>query len=161
MTARAGAEVRTTSLPGISTSCASGACAGGAGGDGTGLLVPPVRIRRQAAGKCRRTQLVQRTRVDPALEVDHFADRLPVIHPPPAVEFRLAGQVEAKLRLGMPQAPQGPALLLPDTQPLGIPPHAACGQAGAQPAAGAGHESPLPAPRGQPPRAVARTTVPR
>src|SRR5258706_15016391 len=116
MTARAGAEVRTTSLPGISTSCASGACAGGAGGDGTGLLVPPVRIRRQAAGKCRPTQLVQRTRVDPALEVDHFADRLPVNHPPPAVEFRLARQGEAKTRLRMPQAQQGPALPLPRTQ---------------------------------------------
>src|SRR5258706_3373457 len=140
MTARAGAEVRTTSLPGISTSCASGACAGGAGGDGTGLLVPPVRIRRQAAGKCRRTQLVQRTRVDPALEVDHFADRLPVIHPPPAVEFRLAGQVEAKLRLGMPQAQQVPALLLPDHKPPGIAPHEACGQAVAQPPACLGHD---------------------
>src|SRR5258706_1660043 len=140
MTARAGAEVRTTSLPGISTSCATGACAGGAGGDGSGFLVPPVRIRRQAAGKCRRTQFVQRTRVDPALEVDHFADRLPVIPPPPAVEFRLAGQVEAKLRLGMPQAQQVPALLLPDAQRLGIAPHEACGQAVAQPPACLGHD---------------------
>src|SRR5260221_2977456 len=99
MTCRAGVEVRATSLPGISTSCASGACAGGAGGDGTGLLVPPVRIRRQAPGKCRRTQLVQRTRVDPPLGVDHFADRRPVIHPPPPVEFPLPGQVETKLPL--------------------------------------------------------------
>src|SRR5260221_8332701 len=115
MTCRAGVEVRATSLPGISTSCASGACAGGAGGDGTGLLVPPVRIRRQAAGKCRRTQPVQRTRVDPALEVDHLADRPPVIHPPPAVEIPLAGQVEAKLRLAMPQAQQATAPRLADT----------------------------------------------
>src|SRR5260221_12544924 len=100
MTCRAGVEVRATSLPGISTSCASGACAGGAGGDGTGLLVPPVRIRRPAPGKCRRTHLVQRPRVDPTLQGDHFADRPAVIQPPPAGEFPLPGPAGTNMPAG-------------------------------------------------------------
>src|SRR5882672_1863011 len=98
----------------------SGARADGAVSTRARSRMPPFRIRRQAIGKSHGAELVEGAGVDVALEVDDLADRLPVVHPTPAIEFRFARQVEAELRIGVLQTQQVPALLLAHTQRHGF-----------------------------------------
>src|ERR1700688_1777525 len=55
---------------------------------------------------------MQCARIDRALEVDHFPNGLPVVHPAPTVKFGFRGDIEAKIRIRPAQAQQEPALLL-------------------------------------------------
>lgn len=60
-------------------------------------------------------QLEQGSRIDPALEVDHFVDGSPVIDPTPTVELRRRRQVQAQTLLAGQESKQEPALFLADT----------------------------------------------
>ena len=83
-------------------------------------------IRRQALGPRQRRQLMQRPHVHRPLEIDDFLDRLPVVHPAPAIEFGLVGEIEADAGFVGCEPQQEPALLLPDAQrPLARGAHSA------------------------------------
>src|SRR5688572_9317147 len=100
-------------------------------------LAPPRWIRRQALRERVRAQFVQGTRVDPALEIDDVVDRVPPVHPAPAVELRrLLGRVEAQCRIPDPEFQEIPALLLSDAERRRITPDELRRQAVAQPALG-------------------------
>src|SRR5271165_4783285 len=77
-------------------------------------LRPPIGVRRQTIRENQAAQIVQRTHVHPALEIDHFAHRCPIVDPAPTIELRLAGAVKPQLGFlgGEPQ--EEPALLLTD-----------------------------------------------
>ena len=88
-----------------------------------------------SCGKAPSRQLIERTRVDGAFEVDHLAHRSPVVDPAPALEFGLIGRVEMHAVLGSDQPQQKPALLLADAGRMAVAPDVLLGQPIAQPAA--------------------------
>jgi hypothetical protein len=87
------------------------------------------------SGKHQPAELAQRAQVDPPLEIDHVVDRLPPVHPAPAVELGSIAAIEAHALLVGHQPEQEPALLLADTHRLAVPPDIAPRQPVSQPAA--------------------------
>src|SRR3989338_9773864 len=70
-----------------------------------------------------RCKFLEGAAIDLALECHHLAQRVPVAHPAPAVELRLAGQVHPHALLVGGQAQEKPLLLLADTQRLAVGAH--------------------------------------
>src|SRR5580704_401060 len=137
---RAGAYVRTTNLPGISIASEQRRLLRHLlRRHGIGPPAPPRRITRRAAWN-HAPQLVQRARIDRAFEVDDLADRLPVVHPAPAIEFGLGCGVESERHRLALQLQQEPVLLLTHTYRLYVSPHVARWQSIAQPMARASYQ---------------------
>ena len=123
-------------------------------------LTPPGRIRRQALRERVRAELVQRARIDAALEVDDVVHRVPPVDPAPAVELRrLLGRVEAQRRIPGAELQEVPALLLADAERARVAAHELRRQAVAQPVPRARDFLDLLAAAGRPPRR-ARGTAP-
>src|SRR5262249_13170185 len=104
-------------------------------------LVPPLRPLGRLGRKGETGQMAQRFGIDPALEIDDRAHRLPVADPAPAIELRLTGTGEIELHLVALHAEQEPALLLADARRLLIAADVARRQPIPQPVAGTPHQA--------------------
>src|SRR5690554_1893094 len=100
----------------------------GRGGSARGALLPGAtpaarsRPPRSALREQQRRELAECAAVHATFEKDYLAERLPVVYPTPAVEFRLLAGVEAKAVFAVDQPQHEPDLLLADAHRLAVAP---------------------------------------
>src|SRR5690554_5208828 len=99
------------------------------------VLWPEAKDRGPGSHRlCGRCNMIERTQIDITLEIDHVLERIPEIHPLPAIEFRALGMIQTNIGLIGDQAQQEPDLLLTDAQRTLARAHEAPGKAVTQPA---------------------------
>ena len=93
------------------------------------------------------SELFEGLLIDPAFEVDHLPQRVPVTYPAPGVELRFDAPVQAEGILAAIHPQQEPSLFLADTDGSAVAPDETLGETIAQPATGGAQQGHLVGPQ--------------